>query len=97
MSLIDRKAIGPSINLARAGKDDFDFWVVSAAGFENRELRLAIDLQVGHRIAHRIEMARLPGQVKKVILALDQVTQAVGVANIRDVDLKPILQAFDIV
>src|SRR5205085_9733956 len=97
MSFGDGKVIGPSINLARAGKNNFDFGVVGAAGFENRKLRLAIDLQIRHGIAHRIEMTGLPGEVKEIVLALDQVAQTMGVADVGDIDLKPILEPFDVV
>jgi hypothetical protein len=42
-------------------------------------------------------MAGLSGEIKEVVRSLDQVTQAVGVANVRNVNLKLVRDPFEIV
>src|SRR5262245_42003555 len=70
MFFIDRQIIGLSINLSCAGINDFDGWVVFAAGFEDGKLGTAIYLQVGVGIIHRVQVARLAGEVEEVVLPL---------------------------
>jgi hypothetical protein len=69
---------------------------VGAAGFEDGDLREAIDFQIGHRILHGIEMARLSGEIEKVILALQQRPQAVQIAHIGNVDVHALAQRLDV-
>jgi hypothetical protein len=89
--------IRPAVNLPGAGEDDFDLRVVDAAGLEDGKLRLAIDLEVRHRVPHRIEMAGLAGEVEEVIFPLHERAEAVGVADVGDVDLEPVADALDVV
>src|SRR3954463_4890930 len=42
-------------------------------------------------------MARLPGEVEKVILVLDEIAQAMSVAHVGDVDLDAVPNALDVV
>src|SRR5262249_45824732 len=56
------------------------------ARLQDRELRAAVDVEVGERIPHAVEMAHLPGEVEEVVLALDQVVHGRAVADIGDVD-----------
>src|SRR5678815_3695659 len=73
MTLVYREALGATVKLPRAGKDNLDPWITGAAGFENRKLSVAINLEIGHRVSHRIEMTGLAGKVEKIILSLDEV------------------------
>src|SRR5262249_9365400 len=87
--------IGLAVELAGTGEDDFDRRIVFPAGFEDRELSAAIDLQVGVGVAHRIHVAGLTGEVEQIILLLHEVTHAVGVAHVGDVHLNQWLDARD--
>src|ERR1700719_2762177 len=42
-------------------------------------------------------MAGLSREVEKIIFSLHEVAQAVGIANIRDIDLHPVLQSIEVV
>ena len=97
MRFRNRELTWAPVNLARAREHDFDFRITGAAGLEDGKLGLAIDLQVRHRIEHRIEVARLPGEVEEVIFSLHQVPQAMAVANIGDVDLDAVANVFDVI
>src|SRR4051794_22344731 len=97
MRFVHRQPSGPAVDLPRAGEDDFDFWIAGAAGFEDRELRLAIDLEVRHRIRHRVEVAGLAGEIEKEILVLDEMAQAMSIADVGDVDLDAVANVFDVV
>src|SRR5262245_40129642 len=68
MPLVNRQIIGLAVELAGTGEDDFDRRIVFPAGFEDRELSAAVDLQVGVGGAHRIHVAGLTGEVEQIIL-----------------------------
>ena len=87
MFLVDGQVVGPSINLAGAGKDDADFGIMQAAGLQDRELRPGVDFQVRLRISHRVHVTRLAGEVEEEVLALDEVREAVRVAHVGDVQM----------
>jgi hypothetical protein len=86
MLFVDRQVAGPAVDLPRAREHDLDVAVVAAARFENVELRRRIDVQIGERIGHRVEMARLPGEIEKEIPPLHQPRHRVRVANVGDID-----------
>src|SRR4051794_23601653 len=85
-----------AIDLASAGEDNFNLRVMNAAGLEDGELGLTVDLQIRHGVCHRIEVTGLPGKVKQVVLALDEVPQAMGVADIGDIHLNAVPDWFDV-
>ena len=90
MPFIDRQIIGPAIDLARRSEDYDRFWAYRAAGFEQGELRQAIDLEIGHRVVHRIEMAGLAGEVEKIVAAPEQLAHPGRVADIGDLYPHPV-------
>ncbi len=94
--LIDGEPLGPAVNLPRAGKHDADPRVDLPARFQDRKLRAAVDLQVGERILHRIEMARLAGEVEQEVLAVEMRAQAIAVAHVGDVHADAILDPLDV-
>ena len=96
MFLINRQVLGLAVNLSSARKDDLDLWIVLAAGFQDRNLRAAVDVQVGVRVLHRIRMTRLPRQIEEEVLSLDQIAHAVLIAHIGDVDLHPAVNIGDV-
>ena len=96
MTLIDREVVGLSINLPRAGIDDFHPRIVPPAGFEDGELRGAVDVEIGARILHRVEVAGLAGEVEDEVLALHEILQAVLVAHVGDVHAHAAGEAVDV-
>ena len=84
--LVYRYVLGLSIKLTGAGINNADIRIVLAACFKDRELRGAVDIEVGIRVLHRVHMAGLAGQVKECVLPLDEVLEAVRVSNIGNVD-----------
>ena len=94
--LVDRQAVGPAVDLARAGVDDADPRVVLAAGLEHRELRAAVDVEVGIRIAHAVDVADLPGEVEDDLAVLDQRVHRRLIAHVGDVDAHAVLDAVEV-
>jgi hypothetical protein len=76
---------GPSVHLTRAGVDDFGAGVVMAARFEQRELRAAVDLEVGVRVAHAVDVADLAGEVEDDVLAPHQIVHRARLADVGDI------------
>ena len=70
--------------------------IVLAARLEDRELRAAVDLQIGVRVDHRVEVARLPGEVEDARPGRDEVLEAVLVAHVGDVDVNSVLDPGDV-
>ena len=83
---VHRQVRRPAVDLAGAREHDLDLGVVPAARFEDRELRATVDLEIRLRIGHRIEMARLAREVEQNVLALQEIPEAVLVADVGDVD-----------
>ena len=50
MPFIDRQILGAPINLAGAGKNNFNAGIVEPARFQDVELCRGIDIQIGQRI-----------------------------------------------
>ena len=96
MGFIHRQALRAAIDLPRAREDDLDLRVADATRFQDGELRVAIDLQIGQRIRHRIEVACLASEVEEIILSLHQIAHAVGIAHVRDVDLQAVAEWLDV-
>jgi hypothetical protein len=66
--------------------------VVLPAGLEQRELRAAVDLEVGFGIGHRVHVARLPGEIEKKMLPAQKLRQAVPVAHVGEMDARLALE-----
>src|SRR5207247_10271104 len=79
--------IGLSVNLASARKNNFYSRVIFPAGLKNVELCDGIDLKIRIRVLHGIHVARLTSEVEKNLLSLDEVTHAVLVTAIRNLDV----------
>jgi hypothetical protein len=94
--LIDRKILRAAVYLSCAGVDDLDLGVVVAARFQDRKLCPAVDLQIGVRIRHRIEMARLTRQIEQHVSAAHQVSHAMLITYVGDVHRHMLLDAVDI-
>ena len=86
MFFIDRQIFRTTVDLPRACEYNLQIAVVEPARFQNVELRRGIDIQIGHRIGHGIEMAGLAREIKKEPAALDQRGHRSGIANIGQID-----------
>ena len=52
MLFIHRQILRPTVKLAGAGKNYFDTRIVQPAGFQDRQLRSGVDIQIGQGIGH---------------------------------------------
>src|SRR5687767_8851904 len=96
VELVDWKVLWFAVNLAGPGKDELDGAIINPTGLEQRELRAAVDVKVGLRIFHRVEVTRLAGKVKDVILSLDKIPHRMAVADIGNIDAHGVLDAADV-
>ena len=96
MFFVNGQILRPPINLAGAGKNNFHAPIVQPASFENVQLRRGVDVQIGERIRHRIEMASLAREVEEKVVSLDQGGHGVLVAHIRNVQFDAIPDVMDI-
>ena len=71
--------------------------VLVPARLEDRELAPRVDLEIGVRVGHRVEVARLAGEVEEDVLVANEVAEAVLVADVGDVHRQPVLDAGDVV
>jgi hypothetical protein len=97
MALVDRQVQRSAVDLPCAGEEDLHRRVLVPARFEDRQLAAHVDLEIGVRVEHRVEMARLTGEVEQVVLVSHEEAQAVLVADIRDVDVHAVLDAGHVV
>ena len=96
MLFIDRQIFRPSVDLSGAGENDFQIAVVQPAGFQNVQLGRSVDIQIGHRIRHRVEMACLAGEIKEKLAFLDQRRHCGSIANIGQIDTHSIADVVNI-
>ena len=93
---IDRQIFRPAVDLSCAGENNFQIAVVQPAGFQNVKLGRGVDIQISHRIRHRVEVAGLAGQVKKKLAFLDQRRHCGSVANIGQINSHAIADVVNI-
>lgn len=96
MLLVNGEMVRLAIELTRAGKDDLHGRVVFATGFEDGDLGLGVDGQIGVGVLHGVHVAGLARQIEQDILSLDQMLEAVFVAHIGDVDAHAVGNGGDI-
>ena len=92
MALVHGQVMRLAVYLARAGEHDAHLRVVLAAGFEDGQLAPAVDVEVGVRVLHRVEMAHLSREVEDERLPAHEVIHAVLVAHVGNVDLEAVFQ-----
>ena len=95
--LVDGQVVRAAVDLAGAREHDASVGILMTARLEDGELAAAVDLEIGERVGHRVEVARLPREVEQVVLALNQVLQAVLVADVGDVHADLVLDPRDVV
>jgi len=86
MAFGHRQRVGPPVNLARAGVDHLDARVVMAARLEQGQLAATVDLEVGMRVLHAVDVTHLAGQVKDHFAVAHQVVHGAGLPHVGDVD-----------
>ena len=86
MLFIHRQIIWPSVNLARARKNNFHVRIVAAASFQDRQLRGCVNVQIGQRVGHRIQMTGLAGEIEQNFSSLNQCGHGVRVTHVRQID-----------
>jgi hypothetical protein len=96
MLLVDREVLRAPVDLPRAGEDDAELGVVVAARLQDRELAARVDLEVVVGVGHRVQVARLAGEVEEDVLALHEVAKRVDVPHVRDVHRHAVLEPRDV-
>ena len=64
VEFVDREVLGPPVHLARGGLDDHGVGRDRADHLEEPELARHVQLQVAHRVDHRLVVADLSGDVE---------------------------------
>ena len=67
-----------------------------AARLEQRQLAAAVDLEVGVRVAHAVDVADLAGEVEDHLAVAHQVVHRARLAHVGDVHADAILDAGDV-
>jgi hypothetical protein len=96
VSLIDRQILRSSVNLTRTGVDDTNPGILPPAGFEDRQLRPTVDLEVGERVLHGRHVPRLTSQIEEIILVGDEIGQGTFIDDVRDLYGDAVLEAADV-
>src|ERR671925_740164 len=86
----------PAVDLSSAGEDDAEAGIVGAARLQQRQLGTAIDLEIGLGIVHRVDVARLAGQVEENVLAPQPPDQLIDVADVEHIDLDLTLDPLEV-
>jgi len=97
MQFVNRQIDWFAINLPRAGKDNPGMRAKVATGFEQLELRRAIQLHIHVRINHRVKMANAPGQVENEVHPADQVIDHALVPHVPFDQFHPTANVIDVV
>src|SRR5581483_10949337 len=84
-------------DLTCRGEDDARGRVRATTCLEDRELALAVDLEVRMRVDHRVEVTRLSCEVEDEVLPAHEVLHRMLVADVGDVDDHPIPNVGDVV
>ena len=63
---------------------------------EQRQLRAAIDLEIGVGLPHAVDVADLPGKIENHIVIAHQVVHGALLADVGDVDLEAVFDAVDV-
>src|SRR5260221_14691472 len=86
MPFIDRQVLRPTIYLS--GTCVHDLWSLRelATCLKQRNLRLAIDLQIDDRLLDTVQMAHLAREIEDVVFSLDEVSDPIRISHVGDVD-----------
>src|SRR5262249_41301316 len=91
-----RQILGAAVNLSSAGKNNFHIRVVQPTCLQDMQLRNGIDIQVGQRIAHRIQVACLTGKIKKKVALFDQRGHGLCIADVSKLNAHLVAEIMDV-
>ena len=92
----DRQRVGLAVHLARAREHDLHARVELAARLENRQLAAAVDVEIGVRIPHAVDVAHLAGEVEDDLAIAHQMVHRAFLADVGDVDADAVGDAVDV-
>ena len=69
---------------------------MSAARLEQGQLTAAVDLEVGMRVAHAVDVADLSGEIEDDLATAHEIVHRAGLAHVGDVDAHAIFDAGDV-
>ena len=96
MPLGHRQLVRLAVDLPRAGEDHLRARIVMTARLEQRQLAAAVDVEIGVRVAHAVDVADLAGEVENHVAALHQVIHRARLPHIGDVDRHLVFNAGDV-
>ena len=96
MVFVDRKILWPAVDLPGTGKNDFQIAIVQSAGLQDLQLRRRVNVQIGQRVGHRIQVAGLAGEIEEKFPVLDQPGHRFRIADICKVDRNAIANVLDV-
>ena len=85
LRFVDRQAIGLAVDLRVPRVHDFRPRIVLPAGFEQRQLRAAVDLEIRVGIPHAVDVADLARQVEDDLAVAHEVVHRRALADVGDV------------
>ena len=94
--LVHGEIAGPPVHLPGAGEDDLRPGIFPAATLEQGKLAAPVDLEVGHRIAHAVDVADLARQAEDQVTTLDEIPETVGIPDVGEVDVHPVRNPFQV-
>src|SRR6185437_15361209 len=94
--LVDGQAIRLAVHLARAREDHLHAGILVTTGFEHRQLCAAVDLEIGERIEHAVDVAHLAGEVENDLAIADQDLHGRSVSYVRNVHAHPVGDAMEV-
>ena len=95
--IADGEARRRAVLAARAREDDHRLPVEHPASLEQDERAAAVDVEVAQRVADRVDVVHLAGQVEDEFLVAHQLVHRVGVADVGDVEVEATAHRLEVV
>ena len=96
MRFVHGKRVGPTVDLPRAGEDDFRVRVVMTASLEQRQLASTVDVEIGVRISHAVDVAHLTREVEHDGLLQHERVHGIAIANVSVTHPQPVCDVSDV-
>ena len=96
MFLGDWQIFRLAIDLTGARIHHLDAGIVPPARLEQRQLAVAVDLEVGMRVAHAVDVADLPGEVEDDLAIAHEIVHRARLTDVGDIDANAVLDACDV-
>ncbi len=97
MGLVDGQVVGRAVDLAGGGEHHLRARRPPPQPLQQVELNPAIELQVGHRVGHRVQVAGLAGQVEHHLLPRQDAFEQRRVAEVPRLEVQPMRDPLDVV